>query len=787
MEIIKIGIIGDKSIGKTNIINVFCDNKFENENKSTNSLNIKKKNINIMNKDYEINFLDVPGQKTFMKSSISLVNPSLGIILVYSINNKNSFHNCRDWINKLNKSIPILLLGNQIDDEEKRIVSKNEGLNFAKRYKFLFFECSAKNNININNAILSFIKHIILKNNPPIILNDNLNPISITILGDKYINKSNITEKLNSNIITYLNEIFFSVNIKILEKDFDSNDSDYFINSSGIILIYSIYNSQSFYKIEKFLEQMKKMPGYNFFFPLILISSQDLIDNKSEIKILFKEGKTLSNNYFIDFFEILTSDKDKLNQIFSYLIKDVILFNHNKFNSKNYNVQINEKDKLTTNLISTINFKKDKHECIGKIIYHNKSIYEGYIILGKKEKKGKMHYNNGIKYKGFWLNDKKNGKGILMYSDKEEYKGNFVNDLKNGLGIYNSLEYFYKGSYKNDKKDGYGEIKYKNGDNYFGNWKNDKKEGKGKMSYKNGIYLMKNNKTKSKKIKCFIYEGNWENDKWNGLGICYLNDNQYLEGNFINNVLVTNNKYVNQNGDEYQGNLIELKRNGFGLMKYKNGDIYIGNWEKNLKNGKGKIIFKDGIFEGTFIKDKKEKGIFCSKHEDYMVIQSSNESFETLFEHQKYDDYMIINKGYENLETLFKNKKIKGIVYEGNLINDNLNGLVTYINGDEYFYFGNYENNKKNGIGKMIYKNGDEYNGNFKNDKREGNGTINFNNGKIYSGIFKNDEIIGDLIFVSEKKIISLTIDDNKNNNIKIYKINKDIKPLNPLKKCIIR
>ena len=222
-------------------------------------------------------------------------------------------------------------------------------------------------------------------------------------------------------------------------------------------------------------------------------------------------------------------------------------------------------------------------------------------------------------------------------------------------------------------------------------------------------------------------------------------------------------------------------------MKYKNGDIYIGNWEKNLKNGKGKIIFKDGIFEGTFIKDKKEKGIFCSKHEDYMVIQKSNESFETLFENKTCDDYMIINKGYENLETLFKNKKIKGIVYEGNLINDNLNGLVTYINGDEYFYFGNYENNKKNGIGKMIYKNGDEYNGNFKNDKREGNGTINFNNGKIYSGIFKNDEIIGDLIFVSEKKIISLTIDDYKNNNIKIYKINKNIKPLTPLKKCIIR
>jgi len=790
MEILKIGICGDKSTGKTSIINIFCENKFENEINSTLSLNIKKKEINIMNKDYEINFLDITGQKTYMKSSISLFNHCLGIILVYSINNKNSFQNCRDWINKLNKKIPILLLGNQIDDEEKRVVSTIEGTNFANRNQFLFFECSAKKNININYTILLFIEKIILKNNRVISLNNNLNPITITILGDKLINKSNIIEKDNSKIITYLNEFFFSINVKLLEKDFDSNDSDYFTNSSALILIYSIYDNESFIKIEKFLQQMKKMNGYKFFFPLILIGSQDIIENNKEITILYNKGKKLSNDYFIDFFELFTSDKICLNQIFSYLMKDIILFHYKKFNSKTINIKINVNDNLLTNLPSKIILNKDKHECIGKIIYNDKSVYKGYIISGKKEKKGKMNYNNGIKYLGFWKNDKKNGKGILIYNDKVEYKGFFLNDLKNGYGIYYNLNYYYKGNFINDKKEGYGEIKYKNGDCYLGNWKNDKKEGKGKMSYKNEIYLLKTNKKRSKTKKCFMYEGNWENDKWNGLGICYLKNSQYLEGFFENDVLKINNKFIYDNGDEYEGNLIELKRNGFGMMKYKNGEIYIGNWNKNLRNGHGKIIYNNEIFEGNFVKDKKEKGIFYSNNEDYLFIQKNKD---------------------KNFENLFRNNQIKGIVYEGSFKNNNLNGIVSYINGDEYYYYGNYENNKKNGRGRIIYKNGDEYNGNFKNDKREGYGVLNFSNGKVYSGLFKNDQILGNekKIIINEinnidyficsvddqnKKILTdeqnkkiLTDDNFVNNSVTVIKMYKEIKPLYPLKKCIIR
>ena len=37
--------------------------------------------------------------------------------------------------------------------------------------------------------------------------------------------------------------------------------------------------------------------------------------------------------------------------------------------------------------------------------------------------------------------------------------------------------------------------------------------------------------------------------------------------------------------------------NGFGRYFYKNGDIYEGDWINNKKQGRGKIIYNDGTVE----------------------------------------------------------------------------------------------------------------------------------------------------------------------------------------------
>ena len=66
-----------------------------------------------------------------------------------------------------------------------------------------------------------------------------------------------------------------------------------------------------------------------------------------------------------------------------------------------------------------------------------------------------------------------------------------------------------------------------------------------------------------------------------------------------------NNRTIYDNGDIYEGELVNGKRNGKGKMEYTNGDIYEGLFKDDLKAGKGKMIYANGnIYEGFFAKDR---------------------------------------------------------------------------------------------------------------------------------------------------------------------------------------
>ena len=80
---------------------------------------------------------------------------------------------------KCKDNVPVILIGNKSDLKDERKVSYKEGENFAKKYNIKFFECSAKEGINVKEAFQCLIDNIIQlykddilkeKNNKKIIL-----------------------------------------------------------------------------------------------------------------------------------------------------------------------------------------------------------------------------------------------------------------------------------------------------------------------------------------------------------------------------------------------------------------------------------------------------------------------------------------------------------------------------------------------------------------------------------------------------------------------------------------
>ena len=159
----KIIVIGDSSVGKRCLTTQAVRNKFIDFYQTTVGFEFLTFNLRINTNVVKLQVWDTCGQEVY-KSLISNFyrNSSLALI-VYAINNRNSFEHAEIWLNELkNKSNPkvrIFLVGNKCDLENTRVVSREEGENF-KNEKNLdkFIETSAKTGENARNVLLEAAK-----------------------------------------------------------------------------------------------------------------------------------------------------------------------------------------------------------------------------------------------------------------------------------------------------------------------------------------------------------------------------------------------------------------------------------------------------------------------------------------------------------------------------------------------------------------------------------------------------------------------------------------------------
>jgi len=193
---LKIIIIGDTGVGKSNFLNRFINGKFSQISQPTIGIDYKSKIIVLPKTKQNINlqFWDTAGQERYRSLNKLYFQRVQGIILMYDITKRESFEGLGSWTKLIFDNldnIPIVLIGNKLDDaEQNRIVREEEGKSFANENNFLFFETSALNGKNVNHAILSLCEKIISHLREPTNFDIN-NSLSLNdIVEDKKIKKT---------------------------------------------------------------------------------------------------------------------------------------------------------------------------------------------------------------------------------------------------------------------------------------------------------------------------------------------------------------------------------------------------------------------------------------------------------------------------------------------------------------------------------------------------------------------------------------------------------------------
>ena len=172
---IKMILVGESGVGKTNLINIMKDKEFDTEEESTNHCSFFTTKININNININLYLWDTIGQEKLRAQTKIFFKNSKIVVLVYDITDRVSFEKLEEW-NQLIKEnlgddIVLGVLGNKKDLFLNEEVKEEESEAYAKSIGAKWSLSSAKTErIKFINYVHELIQIYIKKAN---IISDN--------------------------------------------------------------------------------------------------------------------------------------------------------------------------------------------------------------------------------------------------------------------------------------------------------------------------------------------------------------------------------------------------------------------------------------------------------------------------------------------------------------------------------------------------------------------------------------------------------------------------------------
>lgn len=146
--VLKIALVGDSNVGKTQIFNRWVYDKFENDFKSTVGIDIGTKSVSQNNTRIKLQIWDTAGQERFKSIANAYYRGIAGILLVFDICERKSFNNLGTYLEEIKsyaaEGVQILLVGNKVDCGSRRQISVVEAQAFAEKHQLKYVEVSAK-------------------------------------------------------------------------------------------------------------------------------------------------------------------------------------------------------------------------------------------------------------------------------------------------------------------------------------------------------------------------------------------------------------------------------------------------------------------------------------------------------------------------------------------------------------------------------------------------------------------------------------------------------------------
>ena len=190
MSNIKIILLGEAGVGKTNLINVAIGQGFNPNINSTLNTTFIEQQLEYNNKTYVYTIWDTAGQEMYRSLNKIFMKGAKIVIIVYSIETRKSFEEVNYWIDNVKETLGddnyvMAIVANKADLFESQVVDDKEGKDLANKYKIKFCLTSAKDEPDgfkkfLTDLIKEYIGLVEPVSEQPILNDENNNKIQLS-------------------------------------------------------------------------------------------------------------------------------------------------------------------------------------------------------------------------------------------------------------------------------------------------------------------------------------------------------------------------------------------------------------------------------------------------------------------------------------------------------------------------------------------------------------------------------------------------------------------------------
>ncbi|KAG2216764.1 hypothetical protein INT45_005878 [Circinella minor] len=160
----KLVMVGGGGVGKSALTIQFIQSQFVDEYDPTIEDSYRKQCV-IDSETALLDVLDTAGQEEYSAMREQYMRNGEGFLLVYASTSRLSFEEISTFHQQISRvkdrdTFPMVLVANKCDLEQERQVSMQEGRDLARQFGCQFFETSAKQRINVDEAFYGVVRDI---------------------------------------------------------------------------------------------------------------------------------------------------------------------------------------------------------------------------------------------------------------------------------------------------------------------------------------------------------------------------------------------------------------------------------------------------------------------------------------------------------------------------------------------------------------------------------------------------------------------------------------------------